>query len=994
MSTCIKLRFFFSEPVPSKPLPVVEMVIAEEPETETASKSKSSPELVGEELSPNSIRKSKRLLEKRNRRSGSYKTDRDLSTSSLENVSAKDNSDLKIKSINQVQSQNPLNKSGESKERREQLSESDISLLKTLDGEHKVNTSNHNKSVPSLSDKRNRTKSWPLVLTFPANDNIMFSDNEQSKKKKVKSGNNYSWTSDSDSIRNRTSTKEDKNKGTRDDNEDLKTLIESPSKRKKSKSETFISKEEEKSFEPDQVAEKITSKEETLTKNTTEEPDDKNVTHYIKDCSDGADSTSQKSDNSEIPSEIATFFAKAPSNVQAVLYFEDSDLNSINITTNNTQQLDSEDQCVPVVKHDIKSQEKSSSATTLTPNEQENIFTPKPIIEKESCDNMDSQVNDVNNSCEPMDIDETIHEEILQISKHSLQTSIVERKSLSQRNSISEEPNKSKRKSSISANDTSKIENKSTLILSQSKDLSKTSDNLQSPKPSTNEILSKSTTNIYENTKKGKKAKGNLSLNDLKGTPLKQINVQKLNMQTSTPIATQQIEKTLKTEEKSMSLKNNSSNFSESMDDSDEESCQKSNLINDCAEEASDDYESGDSRDEEERQYEKEHEIVEQGETLRSEEYLTNDSDYEEDSFVVGSDAEDDDLLSGSGDDLSMSDNELSMSKKSKKKYNERKLKEQKNASREMFESRHKINNSEKKSPAPKTKSNRMRIDSSLLESDEEIVVKPKKSKRLRLDSTLDASNKNEDINESHNKSNKKSHKSLQKSVCDESAIKEKEITICHENENDKDDPLHILFKQEPKTPHKDLDMSVVQFTSRQDIENVDVCEGKSILNQTGKDPLEDTIANEDVSDSDNEEIIQNYDSILENLNKNKKSNLNSNNLSLKLDNKSKKGKNEPILDQLNLTHSKRSKKVAKQQLQNVVHSKTPEISKEKRDSDNLSDSNSIDLKLSYSEDSCEKGDNKNTNKEKLSKEEETFVPLQKSTGKTNIRESGGKFSV
>ncbi|XP_047986240.1 microtubule-associated protein futsch-like isoform X5 [Leguminivora glycinivorella] len=1059
-----------------KPLPVAEMVIEEEPENEvqkTINKSKSSPSAADTaEQSPNSARKSKRLLEKRTRSSGSYKSDQDSSTVESKNLNV---------STGKAQD-SPLNTLVKSKKSNDEHSESSIELLKKNEtADSKINKSNHNTSTSdfetSVNDKskRNRTESWPVV-TSVENDYITFSDNELPKKKKGRSSRNASGLDVTDSP------KIDKSNTSINENTSH-SFLDTSSKRKKKKADTAI----ENNSKPSEV---LTPKNDSK-----------------------KDIASEKSDNGDVNRDMAKLFENTPTNVQATVYFEDSDSNSVGAPTfSKTEHLDSEDQCVPEVKHDFQdkmSPKKLSANDNITVSNQvsvDNVPNTEISIPKIISD-------DINNSCEPMDIDETIHEDILQ---KSLETTQQSNKSLKlSQHSIIEETNSSKRKSSISntsnlskndkrkssisnsgtntpditknekrkssisnsgtntpdlskndkrkssvtesnldnsanhakndkrkssisssgadtpdntKNDKRKssisnstadtpelfknnTNNKSTLILSQIKDVSSTSDNLKSPKLATNEVLSKS--DIEKSDKNKKISKGNLSLNDVKGTP-KQTSIQKLKMQTSTPITTQELGVKTKTEEKKQEgMKKNKSNFSKSINesdsdvseedsddnDSDEHSVEKNKYLDDEAEEASDDYESGDSQDEEERRYEEANEIVEHGETLTSNDEMSDDTDYEKDSFVVSSDEDDNELLSGSGDDLSMSDNELTMSKKSKKKFNERKLKEQKNASREMFESRHKLNSSEPKSPTPQKK-NRMRIDSSLLASDEEVVVNPKKSNRMRLDSTLNESAKLDDV--SLNKSNNNKSKqgsaldtsnrqedtnTLQKkdkSICNKSATDENEITVCNDSNVADADPLQVLVKQEPKTPQKDLNISVVQFTAREEIENVQLTEGNSVMNQSGTDPLQATMACEDSDSSESEEILQNYDSVLKKLNKGNKTKTSNKNVSLNSGNTTKRNQVEPIFDQLNITQTKTSKK-NKANMENMSDSKPSKISKVEQDNEDSSDS--IDLQLLFSEDNCGSDDEQKSQQNKAD-DDSLFIPLKKSPGKTNIRDS------
>ncbi|CAH2075449.1 unnamed protein product, partial [Iphiclides podalirius] len=115
---------------------------------------------------------------------------------------------------------------------------------------------------------------------------------------------------------------------------------------------------------------------------------------------------------------------------------------------------------------------------------------------------------------------------------------------------------------------------------------------------------------------------------------------------------------------------NKNSSFEKSDSDSEQELETNKNfsLLDNEAEEVSDKYESGDSQDEEERQYEKDNEIVEKGETLTTEDELSNDSDYEKDSFLVTSDDEDNELLS---DSINSSDLNKENTKNSIKKEKE-----------------------------------------------------------------------------------------------------------------------------------------------------------------------------------------------------------------------------------------------------------------------------------------------------------------------------------
>ncbi|XP_026739929.1 protein slender lobes-like [Trichoplusia ni] len=355
---------------------------------------------------------------------------------------------------------------------------------------------------------------------------------------------------------------------------------------------------------------------------------------------------------------------------------------------------------------------------------------------------------------------------------------------------------KSKRKSSIGQENHDKTDNanKSTLVLSQLKDLSQSelnaeTNNLKESNDTTAK-LSKSvnTPNVTLDKDSDKK---NLSLTYLTSTPLQQKSLKKLGMQINssiiTPSSTTKIEKknTTKNSTKEASIMSQDSSEddeseedddSEASEEEEESSLEKSNLMDDEAEEAGEGYESGDSRDEDEKEYEEQNEIVIKGETLDSddeEEY--SDDEYEKDSFIVSSDEEDNDLLSGSGDDLDMSDNELKMTSKSKKKYNERKSKEQKKASREMFEARHQLDDK----TGSKKKNNRQRLDSTSSESDDEVKTQPKK-RRQRIDSSQDRSNVQSDADKSLTK--KKTPRLMSVSFCEDN---EKETTIREDAESE-----------------------------------------------------------------------------------------------------------------------------------------------------------------------------------------------------------------
>ncbi|XP_047020463.1 putative uncharacterized protein DDB_G0282133 [Helicoverpa zea] len=608
----------------------------------------------------------------------------------------------------------------------------------------------------------------------------------------------------------------------------------------------------------------------------------------------------------------------------------------------------------------------------------------------------------------PSDVDQSNNDDTMNKSTNKSKR----KSSISNNESMNNNLNKSKNKS-VSLDKTDN-ENKSTLVLSQIKDVTETEGNLESSVPKdnndSNDQLSKSV-NVPNVVTEKETDKKNLSLTYSTSTPLQQKSMKKLGLQINssiiTPSSVKKVDKKdnlsrSKVESSILSEKNESSE-EDGSEEEEEPSAEKSNLIDDEAEEASDDYESGDSRDDEEREYEEQHQIVEKGETLDSddEEDYSDDSDYEKGSFIVSSENEDDDLLSGSGDDLDMSADELTMSAKSKKKFNERKTKEQKKASREMFEARHKLNESTK---AKSKKNNRQRLDSSSSESDEEVATQPKKNRRQRIDSSQDISVAQSDADKSLSK--KKKAKRLSESVCEDN---EKEITISEDNQNDQaqQDPLTVqnIIKEEPKTPQKPLDISTVAVTNIDEVEEVNVDENVSIMksNQTS-DPLQPTEAENNEDDdsneesiSENEEITQNYESVLNNLNKSGSKKIKSTDISLDLNKKAKQKAKEPIVDQLNLTQVKKTKQ-KKAEAENVAETKKFDKSLGNKSTDKVdkqadiseASSDSIDMKLLFPEDSNDSGMIMEDKKEIKQKDNvpEDFIPLKRSQAKTNILEN------
>ncbi|XP_049866311.1 titin homolog [Pectinophora gossypiella] len=1067
-----------------KPSSLITEIIAEEPES-TLRKSTSETNNVENGDASSSTRKSPRLMAMKHRRSKS-----------------EDSNDIKSQSVNE-QDKTPIAKkesnldtnATETDSQNDILSVSSANLLKELDSKPKKKTSDKNKSASDIEidskSKRHRTKSWGSLSATPPNEGQFFSDNESIKKKLKKHGKifNDKRLSGSGDSKQKSITGD---KSLVDD-EDTEIIFNTSKKNRRSKDISFNA-----------------HKSVTLNESTHEIPS-------AADTSNESNKENLLGGTPVIKESTTELFDKAPSaEIKTIVFIEDTDSNTGSLGKQND---DKDDQCVPVVQHPAENQIISSEMSNNIPSV--SIFTAEKVGEKLT----------INQSCEPMDIDETIPDNVSMSaftiedkleksrrksslcisseadsstkesknkskrksllsnssiqdkesfenvnksfesnvknsSKDEINSAVYSRKSslsthdevdssfkesankykrkssksdlvevenvnnstLSQsqaKNSPKEDAQNrktrksslnitsdtesittkgSKRKSSMSyftSEDHEKTENKTTLVLSQIKDISATDNNVsKSPQIDSNE-LSRAKDGIVNK---------NLSINYMTSTPVQKKNMEKLGMQMNTSVITPNNDRKTKiTPKKDVSITSNKSGNCSSEQDSEiseEESEEKNNLLDDEAEEASENYESGDSQNEEERQYERENEIVERGETLTSEDEISNDSDYEKGSFIVSSDEEDDELLSGLGDDLNMSDNELTMTEKSKKKYNERKMKEQKKASREMYEARHKINDSsDKNSKVVKAKkNNRNRLDSSLLESGDEISMPPKKNKRMRLESTLETSQTKPDTEEKKTKNNdsdmsdaeeigrkKKKSKRLSESVCDESAINEKEITINNEEMIEKDDPLSIKIKTEPKTPLKYLEISTVHFTDREDIEQVQVSENMSMMteNETS-DPLRETVAedqNGDISDdsiSENEEITNKYDSVLKELNKeNKSRQIKSHDISLNLHKKNKQKPKEAIVEELNLTQTKKSKKKVQD---------TPEQSKEKTvkrvfkkladNNDELSDFD--DLKLLFSDESNDSSEKKHESIKTVDGTD-SFIPLKRTPGKTNI---------
>lgn len=929
----------------------------------------------------------------------------------------------------------PKNKSQSAQNR---LSIASAKLIKELNTESRKKP-NLNKSLSTVDSKqslskRKRTKSWTTLST--SIDSQFYSDNESTKSKiknKIKSPMVLLNTAGSGDNSLNTSKNQDMTK-------------------KKKNSMDF-------------------------TVEIVNEPLEKFHENIEKESKD---ETSFSHNNTKNNMNTGELLERKPSgDIKTMVFIDDSDSNPEK--PNEPKRHKNEDQCVPVVEHPVESfhAEEKTFTSILNKNEQ-NIFN----ISKRK----DSEQTEV----EPMDIDETIPENLIIPDTDTTQLNTTEKKSTSTSEHITnltndEIVNKSGRKSSISNNlEKSGLETKSTLILSQIKDLSAgdISNAVKSPQVTNNKILSKSVDDL--NITQENNIKKNVSLHYSTSTPLQDKNIsQKFKgIHVSTPIISSQknqaneelvnlsketnnisksnndeyakehsisketviaksptenqgkakktdketinfqseisqsqIKETKETSDKEKLDKmkqkneNKSSNVSlsedsntpsskdkksirniSSSDGSEEEiesldnTGRESHLIDDEAEDAGDDYESGDSQNESEKQYEKDHEVIDKGETLTTDDDFSDDSDYEKDSFIVSSNEEDEELLDGSDNELSMSDNELKMTAKSKKKYNERKLKEQKQASREMFESRHKLNslNKSKDSIMGKTKNNkRQQITSS--ESEEDVPTKSKKN-RMRLDSTKEASLH---ADESEHKISKKRNKIDTDSSSNESVTNEKEMTIFNESMKE-NDPL-TLIKTEPKTPLKSAN-STIAFIDSEEFNNDGIDKNESTKTQTEFDPLHATmfVDEEDDSISSDSEKIQNYDSVLQDLNKsNVKIKTKTCDISLSLDNKRKKNEKNTIVDELNLTQVKSTKKPKKQREKDNSRTEIlPKINNEDETSD------SIELNLLFSEESNNSDTSSVQNKVKANQvDSDDIIQLKITQAKTDFHKSKGEFS-
>lgn len=908
------------------------------------------------EINDTSARKSPRLNNSKSENTMPLPENNNIKSDELDSSNDKD-----VKSNNEETIEKKQNKNKNitlTEENDALVNASSVNLIKNMDTKKK-NILDLNKTTSVLEQKsgfkanRHRTKSLTTIPVSQTNDENFFSDNEIVKKKK----------------KNRTSITDQGDNVSGLDNEPKNTSLNKILSSKKITSDN----------NDDSKCNTL-----KLNKSININTETSNTELYQDDCLTGKTKESKKL--------TRNLFDKCPDELQTQIFVVDSDTDSIGKVKEN--KLDTDDQCVPVIDH-----------------------------ASENIENLSLKRND---SCEPMDVDETIPQDITfkEFNDHE-NTKEKRRKSslnLSSKNlQVTESSSRINRKSTSQSEsqiiDKIPNENKSTLILSH---LKETSPNVmknmtESPKGNNNQQLS----NTSDFVKAADADNKNKSSNYLTSTPLQQKSFKKLGMQIDTSIISPKSsnkEENLRDANKdsrsnsfsksnvsksNMSKKSNRTTVSNNSDSSDEseyeeEISKPSKFVDYEAAEAHKSYESGESQDEDERQYEQENEIIEKGETLETEDEISDDTDYEKDSFVVSSDAEDDQLLSGSGDNLSMSDNELKMTAKSKQKYNERKLKEQKTASREMYEARHKINNSDKILDGSTSKKNkRQRLDSSMLISDEndsnstDKQPRGKKNKHQRIDSSQDIT-----IDKSETSMTKKKNTRISTSAIEDNDYKENQTemnksnneieTRVSDNLKSKDDPLYVQIKEEPKTPQK-MNLSVVKITDS--IEEVLVDENATLLKGIEtSDPLQDTESHDESDSSTNEKIMNSYNTVLEELqNKSKKIKLFDTSLN---ENKKKKKVKEPIIEELNLTkpkHNVKDKNSKKNKAEKSEYNKKNDNSRLCED-DTASDS--IDMRLLFPEDSndSELSEVKNNqDQHKSISPAPDFIPLKKTEAQTDI---------
>ncbi|RVE52474.1 hypothetical protein evm_002868 [Chilo suppressalis] len=941
----------------SKPANITVLIIEEESNTQSSKVSTTT-----NDISDNQpLRKSPRLKEKLKKKEQGSK---DNSTENLNSTSNNTLNDLNIVNDSKA-SQNDKENTNTEKD-AEKLSDSSLNLIKELDNEQKREVCHYtNKSMTALETPnsfkthRQRTKSLTAISKSEINDSAFFSDNEKTKKKVKK---NKSPTDLNLSEQHFAS---GDNRETKQMVHQLRMVYKDIMKDKLHKSDFEILPSEingEPIFEVSTNLSLKSISKEVLDVNALQGSKEKNLIMNIEE--------------EDPPSN--EMFSKNPSctSLRSTVLLEESDTGTNSQVISKT--FNSEDQCVPVVES-IENCENSDNTKRL--NTSVNNMTEEAEAESQNSLSLNKKEHV---SCEPMDIDVTVPNNTL-ISENSqlnISSGSPSRKSDCQAedlNKISSNlSHKSSPSHSIENRKKSESENKSTLIISQLKDLSSTENSLSKSPRSHQELLSKSTPVI---TNDNAVDKTNLSLDYSTSTPLQQKFLNKIGMQINTSLIEVYKNEIMKSNNSKKNISKSTEIDSSYEEESDTENSSRTKSLLDVeADVASDDYESGDSQDEEERQYEAENEILEKGETLDSEDDFSNDTDYEKDSFVVSANEEDLDLLSGSGDDLAMSDNELTMNKKSKKKYDDRKIKEQKKASKEMYEARHKLDRK-------KSKTKQSQINSS---DDSEDEVAPKKQyKHRRINSSGHDSLDKSIANESSIKKKTKK-RVLSESECNDSISKEQEITVFN-NSVVGDDPLSGNLKQEPKTPLKDFNLSTVQIIDK--IEETEVQNNVSFskTNQTS-DPLYVSMADEQSSSlSENSEIINNYDSVLKQLNNDhtKSETVKSLHTSINIDQKSKKNKT-PILDELNLTHTKKSK-TSKNIDIDVVDASQTKFEKTNKNQSQLisneeSSSDAIDLHLLFSEDSNDCDTDKAQTQIEIKKDSvDNFIPLKRTPGKTNI---------
>lgn len=862
------------------------------------------------------------------------------------------------------------------------LSESSTNLINQLDLLTKKNclTQLNNsasaiKDTVNLKTTRHRTKSWTTLSVSPSNDSNFYSDNENTKKRLIKHEKLIQFQSGSgDNLHNKSKTEEIKA-----DNSE-KTFNSSLLKKNKRlviEAAAVVKQLIDSSVTPNNSIK--------LNKSSSE-------THKPTDISNDSNKENVLDANNErnISSATEILFVKSPKDMKTLVFMDDTDSESESNDKKAKEvvTVEGDGQCVPVVFQPANQESYPQSHEIVLEVNNQILTSLKNLQEKPTVDD----------SCEPMDIDVSIPE-----NNSSIDSKDTKKQELSNKTPVKETRKSMRRSSQSIPEDTASEsldkfsnENKSTLIFTQIS---------TSKSPQVLNELSKSisVTDIAKEMEKEERevVNKNLPVNYLTSTPVQQKDTKKPELQMNTSVITssnkskQEINVTKGRSKVDISIAYKSTKNYMSHEDSDnelsEESKENNSFVDSEAEDAGDSYESGDSQNEDEKQYEIDNEILEEGETLTSEEESFTDSDYEKGSFVVSSDEEDNELLSGSGDDLDMSDNELTMSAKSKLKYNERKKKEQKKASREIYEARHKLDNSgDFNSEIKSKKNNRQR-----LESGEDNNMPPKKNKRMRLESTFETSDPNSDAEGPTNKNKslansdseaigykKKKSKRLSESVCNISVASEKEISIT-ENGTEEKDPLLVQVKPEPNTHQKSLDISVVHFIDRDEIEGVQVDKNISMVKPNeASDPLQES----DMSSiSENEDITKKFDSVLNELNKeNKRKQIKTSDMSLNLDKKQKKSK-EPVIEELNLTIAKKSKKKVKDESEKL-NEKTI-----KRAFKKISKNNdfAINLNMLFSDDSLEveKSSNQTGNAE-------SFIPLKRTEAKTDVRPNLGKLNL